>query len=91
MSVTCKIERNMLEIVQDEMIMKDRISEVLAAGPKTIPEISDALGHSSYEVTIWLFAMRRYGSIEEVGRADVDGYFKYELVEPEVDASEGGE
>jgi hypothetical protein len=91
MSVTCEIERNMLEIVQDEMIMKDRIAEVLAAGPKTIPEISEALGHSSYEVTIWLFAMRRYGSIEEMGRADVDGYFKYELVEAEVDALEGGE
>jgi hypothetical protein len=91
MSVTCKIERNMLEIVQDEMIMKDRIAEVLAAGPKTIPEISEALGHSSYEVTIWLFAMRRYGSVEEIGRADVDGYFKYELVEAEVDALEGGE
>ncbi len=52
MSVTCKIERNMLEIVQDEMIMKDRIAEVLVAGPKTIPEISEALGHSSYEVTL---------------------------------------
>jgi hypothetical protein len=23
--------------------------------------------------------MRRYGLVEEIGRADVDGYFQYEL------------
>jgi hypothetical protein len=91
MSPACKIEREMLEIVQDEMIMKDRIADVLETGPKTIPEISEALGHSSYEVTIWLFAMRRYGAVEEVGRADVDGYFKYTLVEAEGETPEGGE
>jgi hypothetical protein len=27
-----------------------------------------------------LFAMRRYGEVEVVGKPDVDGYFKYELV-----------
>ena len=90
MSPACKIERNILEIVQDEMVMKDRIADILASGPKTIPEISEAMGHSSYEVTIWLFAMRRYGSVEEVGRPDVDGYFKYELVEPDEHSPEEG-
>jgi hypothetical protein len=90
MSPVCKIERSMLEIVQDEMIMKDRIADVLSSGPKTIPEIAEALEHSSYEVTIWLFAMRRYGSVEEIGRADIDGYFQYELVKSEDEATEGG-
>jgi hypothetical protein len=32
-------------------------------------------------VTVWLFGMRRYGLIEEIGRPDVDGYFQYELTE----------
>jgi hypothetical protein len=71
--------RDMLDIAQDEMVMRDRIADVLEGGPKTIPEIAEALGYPSREVTIWLFGMRRYGRVEETGRADVDGYFQYEL------------
>jgi hypothetical protein len=71
--------RDMLDIAQDEMIMKDRIADILAEGAKTIPEIAETLGYSTYEVTVWLFGMRRYGLVEETGRADVDGYFQYEL------------
>ncbi len=71
--------RAMLDIAQDEMVMRDRIAGVLADGPKTIPEIAAALGCPSREATVWLFGMRRYGLVEEIGRADVDGYFQYEL------------
>ena len=71
--------RDMLDIAQDEMVMRDRIAGVLAEGPMTIPEIAQTLGYSSREVTVWLFGMRRYGMVEEIGRADVDGYFQYEL------------
>ena len=71
--------RDMLDIAQDEMIMRDRIADILEQGPKTIPEIAETLGCPSREVTVWLFGMRRYGLVEVVGRADVDGYFQYEL------------
>ncbi len=71
--------RDMLDIAQDEMIMRDRIAAVLEQGPKTIPELAQSLGCPSREVTVWLFGMRRYGMVEEIGRADVDGYFQYEL------------
>jgi hypothetical protein len=71
--------RDMLDIAQDEMIMRDRIAGILEQGPKTIPEIAQTLGYSSREVTVWLFGMRRYGMVEGIGRADVDGYFQYEL------------
>jgi predicted transcriptional regulator len=71
--------RAMLDIAQDEMIMRDRIAAILAEGPKTIPELAEALGYTTREVTVWLFGMRRYGLVEEIGRADVDGYFQYEL------------
>jgi len=80
MSSPGKIQRDMLEIVHDEMIMKDRIAALLEDSPKTIPELAVAMGYPSYEVVIWLFAMRRYSEIEPVGPPDVDGYFKYELV-----------
>lgn len=71
--------RHMLDIAQDEMIMRDRIAAILEQGTKTIPELAEALGYTAREVTVWLFGMRRYGMVEEVGRADVDGYFHYEL------------
>jgi hypothetical protein len=71
--------RDMLDIAQDEMIMRDRIADILEQGPKTIPEVAQTLGYTSREVTVWLFGMRRYGMVEEIGRADVDGYFQYEL------------
>lgn len=59
--------------------MRDRIADILEQGPRTIPEISQALGYPTREVTVWLFGMRRYSMVEEIGRADMDGYFQYEL------------
>ena len=80
MSGTGKIRRDIREIVHDEMIMRDRIANLLNDGPQTIPELAEAMGYPSHEVVIWLFAMRRYGQVEVVGKPDVDGYFKYALV-----------
>jgi hypothetical protein len=83
MNSTAKIRRDIREIVHDEMIMKDRIAKLLADGPQTIPELAETMGYPSHEVTIWLFAMRRYGQVEVSGKPDVDGYFKYKLVKTE--------
>ena len=81
MSGVEKNRRDIREIVHDEMIMKDRIAKILKdGGPQTIPELAEAMEYPSNEVVIWLFAMRRYGDVEVVGKPDVDGYFKYGLV-----------
>jgi hypothetical protein len=80
MSNTGKIQRDIGEIVHDEMIMKDRLAKILKEGSRTIPELAEAVGYPSHEVAIWLFAMRRYGEVEVVSKPDVDGYFKYALV-----------
>jgi hypothetical protein len=81
MSSTGKIRRDIREIVHDEMIMKDRIAKILLDSPQTILELAEVMGYPSHEVVIWLFAMRRYGEVEVDGKPDVDGYFKYKLVE----------
>ena len=58
--------RSMLEIAQDEMIMRDRILEILRReGPKNVPELAEALGAPSREIVIWLSGLRRYGLVEE--------------------------
>ncbi len=85
MSISRTPPRSMLEIAQNEMIMRDRIADILCDGPKTIPEIVKILEFPSNEVTVWVFGMRRYKMVEETGRADVDGYFKYELLEKSED------
>ena len=79
--------RSMLEIAQDEFIMKDRIAAALREEHRTIPELAELLGYPSSEITVWLFGMRRYGEVEEVGRPDVDGYFKYEYIEKQEEES----
>jgi hypothetical protein len=89
MSSTGMIRRDIQEIVHDEMIMKDRIAKILKDGPQTIPELAEAMGYPSHEVTIWLFAMLRYSEVEVVGKPDVDGYFKYELAKSQKRQDEG--
>ncbi|RKX36169.1 MAG: MarR family transcriptional regulator [Verrucomicrobia bacterium] len=80
--------RDMREIMRDEMIMKDRILALLQEETKTVPEIAEALGAPEYETVFWMMAMRRYGMLEETGRPDVDGYFKYEFKEQEEEGHE---
>jgi hypothetical protein len=71
--------RDIGEVLRDEMIMKDRIASVLREGPKTIPEIAEALACPVREVTFWVMSMRRYGSLEELPKSKADDYFRYKL------------
>lgn len=73
--------RDIGEVMSDEMVMKDKIVAQLEKSPKTIPEIAEALGYPSREVVYWVMAMWRYGTIEETGRPDDEGYYHYRLKE----------
>jgi hypothetical protein len=78
--------RQHAEMLRDEMVMRPRIAALLRDGPKTIPALAEALGRPSPEVVCWVMGMRRYGMVEEKGKADADGYFVYGLK----GAGEGG-
>lgn len=71
--------RGLGEVMRDEMVMRPRIAAVLREGPKTIPEIADALGSPSPEVTFWIMALRRYGVLEEVPKPRSEDYYRYRL------------
>ena len=73
--------RNRLEILRDEMVMKDRILKILADGPKTILEISALLDYPDNEVTLWVMAMVRYGSLKEMPKSRVDDYYPYAIMD----------
>jgi hypothetical protein len=72
---------NRAEIMRDEMLWRDRIREVLAGGPRTIPAIAEALGRADWEVTLWVMGMRRFGLIEEQPKGRADDYYSYRLAQ----------
>jgi hypothetical protein len=73
--------RNLGEVLRDEMVQRERVTAVLREGPKTLPEIAEALHESPYEVTKWVMAMRRYGRVRDLPKGRADDYYRYELVE----------
>lgn len=72
-------KRDLGEVIRDEMVMKDRIVSLLREEPRTIPEIAGALACPVREVALWVMAMRRYGSLEELPKPKADDYYRYRL------------
>lgn len=73
--------RDLGEVLRDEMVMKDRIIDLLRQGPKTIPEIAEALGSPTHETLYWVMALWRYGSLVDSGDPNDEGYYRYQLSE----------
>jgi hypothetical protein len=69
--------RDLAEVLRDEMVMQDRIKDLLREEPKTIPELAEALQSPDWEVTIWVMAMRRYGLLAELPKPRAEDYFQY--------------
>ncbi len=80
-----QLMRNRAEVFRDEMVMRDPILTLLTDGPKTIPELADALKKPGWEVTAWVMAMRRYGLVREMPKGRADDYYPYARVESESD------
>ncbi len=75
-----RVGRSIAEAMRDEMIMKGKIRALLSENPGTVPQIANALKCSTNDVMFWMMAMWRYGLVEEVGKADAEGYYQYRPV-----------
>lgn len=75
--------RDLREIIREEMLQRGRIMGVLQDGPRTVPEISEAIGRPSHEVMFWVMAMRKYGFVAETGEPTDEGYYQYKVVRKE--------
>lgn len=53
------------------------ILEALADGPRTVPEIAEAIARPSEEVMFWVMGMRRYAKLVELREPTDDGFFQY--------------
>jgi predicted transcriptional regulator len=74
-------DREIREIIRDEHIMRNRILKVLENEPRTIPEIAEALGRPTSEVTFWVMGMRKYGFVTEDKEVTDEGYYRYQAIE----------
>jgi hypothetical protein len=70
--------RDPREVIREEPVMRPRILAALADGPRTVPEIAEAIGAPTHETVFWIMGMRRYGWVAEIKGSDADGYFQYE-------------
>jgi len=75
------ITRDLGEIMRDEMVMKERILTRLRRDPATITEIAADLKLPAHNVMYWMMTMWRYGLLEETGKPDDDGYYRYRTVQ----------
>ena len=71
--------RNLAEVLRDEMVMRQRLCDLLREGPLTIPQLAEALGSPGWEVTAWVMALRRYGRLKELPKSRADDYYQYTL------------
>ncbi len=76
--------RDLREVIRDEQIMRSRILAVVESEPHSIPEIAEALGRPTHEVTFWVMGLRKYGWLREEREANDDGYYVYQAVEREL-------
>jgi hypothetical protein len=67
------------ELARGELGMKKRILAALSGGPKTVPEVADALGVTTHEAMWWMMGLVRYGYVSPSERANEDGYFAYRI------------
>jgi predicted Rossmann fold nucleotide-binding protein DprA/Smf involved in DNA uptake len=72
--------RPVREVIRDEQSMRAPILKALAGGPLTIPQIAQAVGKPTREVTFWVMGLRKYGWVAEIKEVDDDGYFPYAIV-----------
>lgn len=69
--------RDRREVIREETWMRRRILKELEAGPRTVPELAEALGRPAHEVMFWVMGLRKYGHLAEIKEPDDDGYFRY--------------
>jgi len=67
--------RDIRDVVRDEPLVRDRLLELLATGPMTVPELAAAARLPADEVMVWVMGMRKYGYVvEEKGGGRVFEY-----------------
>jgi predicted Rossmann fold nucleotide-binding protein DprA/Smf involved in DNA uptake len=73
--------RDLPEVLRDGLVQAPRVLDALRDGPKSIPEIAKEVGAPTWEVMLWVMALRRYGRIGDVPKGPADDYYRYRRLE----------
>ena len=68
------------KMVKEQNKIKDSIKQLLQAGPKTPPEISESLGLPSPTIMWYVASLKKYGELMEMEKKG--DYFSYGLIKP---------
>jgi hypothetical protein len=69
------------QIARQEFGMREGILDLLRGGPKTVPEVAQALGLEPHEAMWWMMGFVRYGYLRATEEVTEGGYYKYALAE----------
>ena len=72
------MSRDPREVIREEPLMRGRILDAVADGPRTVPQIAGAIGSPEAEVMLWVMGMRKYGWLAEVHEATAEGYYEFQ-------------
>jgi len=75
------VNRDVREIIREGPWRRRDILAALADGPRTVPEIAEAIGAPTGEAMYWVMDMRKYGWVAEVPEANDEGLFSYRAIE----------
>ena len=76
----CAMTRDIREVIRDEPLVRDRLLDLLAAGPLTVPELASAAGLPAPEVMVWLMGLRKYGYVVEQKGSGRASEYRYAVV-----------
>ncbi len=73
------VPRELVERNRRQSVTRKRITEALQTEPRTVPELAREIDQPSHEVLWYVMGMKKYGKVVEAEQ--VDGYFKYHLID----------
>jgi predicted Rossmann fold nucleotide-binding protein DprA/Smf involved in DNA uptake len=73
------VPRELVERNRQQSVIRKRITTALRDEPKTVPELAREIDQPSHEVLWHVMGMKKYGKVVETEQ--VDGYFKYQLID----------
>ena len=75
-----KASQRLLDLRRDQLEISGKINKSLAAGPKTVPEVSKDAGLPPRKTVWYLMTYYKYGLVVPAGKTE-DGHFRYALKE----------
>ena len=74
------MSRDVREVVRDEPLVRDRLLDLLAPAPLTVPELAAAAGMPEEEVMVWVMGLRKYGHVVEQKGTGRSPEYRYAVV-----------